>query len=122
MAALPHAAGRKPGALRNGAPFRELPVPSRRLQAALLRREGGDRAMVQVLACVPVFGLEAVLVAVERVIESGNTGVEPVRNVLSRPHEPTPAGRLETAITLVDEPVADAGRYDRLHRKEARHG
>ena len=113
---------RKPGALRNGAPFRELPVPLRRLQAALLRREGGDRAMVQVLACVPVFGLEAVLVAVELVVESGNTSVEHVRNVLSRLHEPAPADKLETAIKLAEEPLADAGRYDRLHRKEACHG
>lgn len=101
---------RKPGA------------PFRRLRAALFRREGGDRAMVQVLACVPTFGLDALLVAVERVLESGNTSVEHVRNVLSRLHERTPTARLEAAITLAREPVADAGRYDRLHGKEARHG
>jgi len=113
---------RKPGALRNGAPFLELPKPLRRLQTALLRREGGDRAMVQVLACVPVFGLEAVLVAAELVLDSSNTSVEHVRNVLSRLHEPAPADKLETTIKLAQEPVADAGRYDRLHGKEACHG
>jgi hypothetical protein len=75
-----------------------------------------------VLACVPVFGLEAVLVAAERVLDSGNTSVEHVRNVLSRLHEPAPADKLETAIKLAQEPVADAGRYDRLHGKEACHG
>ena len=78
--------------------------------------------MVQVLACVPAFGLEAVLVAVELVLDSGNTSVGHVRNVLSRLHEPAPADKLETAIKLAQEPVADAGRYDRLHGKEACHG
>ena len=34
---------RKPGALRNGAPFAEMPEAFRRLQAQLLRRPGGDR-------------------------------------------------------------------------------
>jgi hypothetical protein len=113
---------RKPGALRNGAPFLELPKPLRHLQVALLKREGGDRAMVQVLACVPVFGLEAVLVAVELVLDSGNTSVEHVRNVLSRLHEPAPAANLETALKLAQEPVADTGRYDRLHGKEVCNG
>jgi transposase len=112
---------RKPGALRNGAPFLGLPEPLRSLQAALLKRPGGDRAMVQVLACVPVFGLEAVLVAAELVLESGNTSVEHVRNVLSRLHEPTPAAPLETALQLAEEPVADTSRYDRLYPQESGH-
>ena len=40
---------RKPGALRNGAPFADLPGPLQRLRAALLREVGGDRVMAQVL-------------------------------------------------------------------------
>jgi transposase len=36
---------RKPGALRNGAPFAELPEPLLRLSRALLRREGGERVI-----------------------------------------------------------------------------
>ena len=43
---------RKPGALRNGAPFTELPDSFRQLQAQLLKRPGGDREMVDVLALV----------------------------------------------------------------------
>ena len=112
---------RKPGALRNGAPFLDLPEPLRRLQAALLKRDGGDRVMVQVLACVPVFGLEAVQVATELVLESGNTSVEHVRNVLSRLHEPAPPTLLETTLALVEDPVADTSRYDRLHAQEVDH-
>jgi len=34
---------RKPGALRNGAPFLELPAAFKRLQALLLKQPGGDR-------------------------------------------------------------------------------
>ena len=64
---------RKPGALRNGAPFEDMPQPLLKLQAALLRRERqeGGRLMARVLAAVPAHGLEAVLVAVELVLESG---------------------------------------------------
>lgn len=43
---------RKPGALRNGAPFHEFPDSFRRLQGRLLKRLGGDREMVDVLFLV----------------------------------------------------------------------
>jgi len=39
---------RKPGALRNGAPFKTMPEPLQHLQAHLLRHPGGDRVMAQV--------------------------------------------------------------------------
>ena len=56
---------RKPGALRNGAPFAEMPAPLRSLQRALHQRPGGERIMADVLACVPKHGLETVLTAVK---------------------------------------------------------
>lgn len=40
---------RKPGALRNG-PFAEMPDAFRQLQGHLLKRPGGDREMVEILA------------------------------------------------------------------------
>ncbi len=43
---------RKPGALRNGAPFVELPEAFRTLQQHPLKKLGGDREMVDVLALV----------------------------------------------------------------------
>ena len=43
---------RKPGALRNGAPFGEMPEPFRMLQAKILRQPGGDREMVDILSLV----------------------------------------------------------------------
>jgi transposase len=111
---------RKPGALRNGAPFADLPEPLQKLRHALLRRPGGDRVMAQVLTAVPRFGLEAVLVAVDLVLESGRPSAEHVLNVLARLQEgPTPQA-VETCLTVKAEPVADPQRYDAL-REEVSH-
>jgi transposase len=109
---------RKPGVLRNGAPFADLPEALKKLQAALFRRPGGDRVMAQVLAAVPAAGLDAVLVAVELVLESGAVSAEHVLNVVARlTAAPTPE-RVETAIAIAEEPTADTGRYDRLRQAE----
>ena len=56
---------RKPGALRNGAPFAGMPDGFRRLQAHLLKRVGGDREMVEILALVLQHDEQGVLCAVE---------------------------------------------------------
>jgi len=114
---------RKPGALRNGAPFEDMPPPLIKLQAALLRRERqeGSRVMARVLAAVPAHGLEAVLVAVELVLESGMHSAEHVLNVLARLNQhPLPA-RVETSLKLNEEPLADTARYDSLTGQEVSH-
>ena len=96
---------RKPGALRNGAPFADMPDPLQRLRGLLLKREGGDRIMAKVLAAVPKAGLEAVLVAVELVLESGNPSAEHVENVLSRlKHTPAPE-QVETRCRSARPPL-----------------
>ncbi len=112
---------RKPGAIRNGAPFEDLPAPLQRLRHALLRREGGDRVIAQVLAAVPVHGLESVLVAVELVLESGRPSAEHVLNVLGRLREGPPPRSVETTLQVKTAPVADTQRYDSL-RTEVSHG
>jgi hypothetical protein len=43
---------RKPSALRNGVPFAELPDAFRALQQYFLKKPGGDREMVDILALV----------------------------------------------------------------------
>ena len=58
-------------ALRNGAPFAELPEAFRRLQQHLLKHPGGDREMVEILALVLQHDQEAVLCAVELALEAG---------------------------------------------------
>jgi transposase len=114
---------RKPGALRNGAPFEDMPQPLIKLQAALLRheRQEGNRLMAKVLAAVPAHGLKDVLVAVELVLESGIHSAEHVLNVLARLKQlPLPA-QVETSLKLKEEPQADTARYDSLTGQEVSH-
>ena len=105
---------RKPGALRNGAPFADLPLPFKRLQALLLQRPGGDREMVDVLARVPRHGVDAVQMAVEWALEANTPSREHVFNLLSRLESPQSPPPLVTALALTEEPKADVARYDTL--------
>lgn len=105
---------RKPGALRNGAPFADLPKPLRLLKRGLRRHTHGDRIMMQVLAAVPIAGLEPVLVAVELVLESGSLSAEHILNVLARLTSTAPPPCVETSLQLKVAPVANTARYDRL--------
>jgi transposase len=114
---------RKPGALRNGAPFADLPEPLQQLRRALLREEGGDRVMAQVLAIVPGTGLDAVLVAVQLALEnappSGRVSVEHVLNVLTRLNTAPRPGNVSTALQVSTPPLADTARYDQLRTTAA---
>jgi transposase len=116
---------RKPGALRNGAPFAEMPEAFRRLQAHLLKRPGGDREMVEILALVLQHDEQAVLCAVELALEAGVPAKTHILNLLHRlldkKQAHVPALDAPQALRLALEPKADAGRYDRLRGKAARH-
>ena len=114
---------KKPGALRNGAPFADLPIPLLQLQTALRRKERqqADRIMAKVLSLVPTHGLEAVLVAVELVLESGVPSAEHVSNVLARLKQTDRPALIETTLKLNEEPQADTARYDRLNKQEVPH-
>lgn len=107
---------RKPGALRNGAPFLELPESFRRLQTVLLKRSGGDREMVEILALVLHHDEDAVVAAVELALESGVPSKLLVLNLLGRLIEksPPPLVTAPQALALADEPQANISRYDRL--------
>lgn len=114
---------RKPGALRNGAPFAEMPLPLLRLQSELRRRERlmGDRIMASVLANVPVHGLDAVLIAVAQVLDSGVPSAEHILNVLNRLKPPPIQTHISTSLILREEPLANTARYDSLNAKEIDH-
>jgi hypothetical protein len=112
---------RKPGALRNGAPFKEFPDGFKRLQAALTKRLGGDREMVEILALVLHHDEQAVLTAVELALESGVPSKLHILNLLGRLVESTPPAPITTPQDLVlrIEPQANVIRYDSL--REDRH-
>jgi transposase len=115
---------RKPGALRNGAPFADMPEAFRRLQAQLLRHPGGDREMVDILALVLQHDEEAVLCAVELALEDGVATKTHILNVLHRLTDgkgTTAVIDAPQALVLGQEPRADIERYDALRDREARH-
>lgn len=114
---------RKPGALRNGAPFLELPPAFRQLQDHMLRKPGGDREMVDILALVLQHDEQAVLTAVELALAEGVPTKTHVLNLLHRlvdgkvingPPLDTPQ-----ALTLQREPKANVERYDALRNQVA---
>ena len=117
---------RKPGALRNGAPFKDwqLPKAMSRVRARLSRRHDGDRQMVTVLAAVLADGLDAVERACAEALDAGTCSADVVLNVLARRRDPHPKApeSIETPenLRLRHPPRADCQRYDRL--RELGHG
>ena len=79
-----------------------------------MRDTGGDKIMAQVLAVIPSAGLDAVLVAVELVLESGAVSAEHVINVVARLKAGPVPECVETSLTLNEAPLADTRRYDTL--------
>lgn len=112
---------RKPGALRNGAPFAEFPEGFKRLQSVLLKRPGGDREMVEILALVLHHDEQAVLTAVEMALDAGVPSKQHVLNLLGRLVELPPPAPIDApqALLLKIEPQANVTRYDSL--REVRH-
>lgn len=109
---------RKPGALRNGAPFLELPLAFRQLQEQMLRRPGGDREMADILALVLHHDEQAVLRAAELALEAGVATKTHVLNLLHRLIDGKTIGGPDVdtppALTLLREPEANVERYDGL--------
>ena len=116
---------RKPGALRNGAPFVEMPEAFRQLQGHLLKRPGGDREMVEILALVLQHDEQAVLCAVELALEAGVPAKTHILNLLHRliDGKSEQVARIDApqALALRREPRANVERYDTLRGKEMRH-
>ncbi len=109
---------RKPGALRNGMPFREwdLPISIQRVRDRILKQPKGDRGFVELLLVARDVGLEPLEVACDLVLEGNVVTAAVVMNALRRLIAPTQP----TLLTVPDmlklriEPLADCGRYDHL--------
>jgi len=116
---------RKPGALRNGAPFKRMTLPPAmtRVQARLASVEGGDRQMVDLLVAAHQQSVEAVEAACAEALEAGLRSADAIINILARRGAPEPAETVTPPahLRLREEPVADCARYDRLIA-EARRG
>jgi hypothetical protein len=111
---------RKPGALRNGAPFAGLPKSFKQLRTALMKRDGGDREMADILALVLHHDEKLVEQAVREAIASGIVSKTHILNRLSRLLDRPPPAALEPppVLSLIDEPVANTERYDHLREND----
>ncbi len=111
---------RKPGALRNGAPFKDwvLPAAMERVRRKLAGVDDGNRQMVDILTAVLADGLPAVEAACAEAIAQGVHSADVVLNILARQRDPGRPANILTpaALTLRHAPIADCARYDNLRR------
>ncbi|WEK48976.1 MAG: IS21 family transposase [Candidatus Kaistia colombiensis] len=111
---------RKPGALRNGAPFKDwiLPASLERVRRKLATVPDGGRQMVSILTAVLSDGLPAVEAACGEALAEGVHSADVILNILARAREPVRTVTIMTpdALRLNHEPVADCARYDNLRR------
>jgi transposase len=109
---------RKPGALRNGAPFKGWVLPSglERVRRKLAGSADGDRQMVAILSAVLSDGLAAVETACLAALREGVHSADVILNILARRREPPlpQAVMAPDALRLRLVPTADCSRYDRL--------
>ncbi len=112
---------RKPGAMRNGAPFKGWVLPGAlgRVRQKLRAVPDGDRQMVRILSAALIDGIPAVEAACAEALEAGLCSSDVVLNALSRQRQPAPPPLIPVpnALTLQLQPVADCARYDTLRRQ-----
>jgi transposase len=109
---------RKPGALRNGAPFYDwsLPAAIQKIRELLMPKTGGDKQVVAILVAITQHGLEAVTVACELALSDKVISADYILNILGRLH-PTPAAidvPTPDNLQLQREPESNCSRYDAL--------
>jgi len=111
---------KKPGALRNGAPFKNwaLPPALTQVRAKLKQHADGDRQFVKVLGAVLDHGLAAVEAACAEALEAGIASGDVILTVLARRQQPAAPPSITTpaALRLKIEPTADCGRYDSIRK------
>ena len=113
---------RKPGALRNGAPFKDWDLPGaikKVLNGLQNRFNDWDRQFVAILNAVPFYGLEAVNKACQQAMDMNTVSKEVVLNLLNRFHDQDSASDIGIPphLILKQEPIADCRRYDCLMRE-----
>lgn len=80
----------KPGALRNGQPFKDWPLPNAiiRLQKKILKQMKGDRAMVRLLTIMAEYSEDVAVTAAEIALEENLITPEALQNIINRLIEP----------------------------------
>lgn len=113
---------RKPGALRNGAPFIdwELPPALTQLRRRLGSGDEADRRFVRLLSMVLGDGLGPVEAATAEALEDGTASDDVIVNIIGqRRREPPPPDEITASPALMLTPVVDCARYDLLRGDRA---
>jgi hypothetical protein len=106
--ALPHdpwhylpVLARKPGALRNGDPFRnwDLPPALAQIRRRLAGHDDGDRQFVNILTAVAEAGLDAVEAACAEALSAKLFGRDVVLNILARQRDTAPPRPVATPVS-----------------------
>jgi transposase len=109
---------RKPGALRNGAPFKDWQLPDvlELLKQHYLAQDKGDKEFIKLLMLIVTHDLETVVCACELAVEDKIYNLSVITNILYRlidddRYKPI---KTEQYPVLVCPPVANCHRYDSL--------
>ena len=109
---------RKPGALRNGAPFKDwvLPRSMERIRVRYLKRPGGDRDFVELLLLAQQHDLETINHACETALQNGTGQLSTITNLVHRLTDQQLPAPLNMANYpgLTTLPEANYHRYDTL--------
>lgn len=109
---------RKPGALRNGAPFRDwdLPPALARIWNHLRGTSDGDQQLADILFAAYEHDIDVVEAACAEALKAGLRKADAILNIVSRRTNPPPPKAIEppAPLQLKMAPIADCARYDRL--------
>ncbi len=109
---------RKPGALRNGAPFVDwqLPEAMHQIREHYMAGKGGDREFVDLLLLAQDHGIEVVETACELAVEQNTLRLPAITNLINQLVEPiiTPLNEGYSYPQLTLRPEADCKRYETL--------
>lgn len=112
---------RKPGAVRNGAPFKNWKLPKSIVEVKdiLLERKGGDRECVNVLLQLRNYSLEDVGFACEMALCEKVINSDYILNILSRSNAQAKPEEIEIpeSLQLKTDPTDDCERYNELLNK-----
>ena len=110
---------RKPGSLRDGAPFVEwqLPVAMNKIKACYMNTKGGDRDFVELLMQAQQHGMETVAMACDLAVEQKTMRLPAIINLINQLVEPMiePLPHTHCYPQLHITPQANCKRYELLY-------
>jgi transposase len=113
---------RKPGTLRDGAPFIDWQLASsmHKIKVHYMNTKGGDRDFVELLMQVQEHGIEIIETACDLAVEQNTLRLPAIINLMNRLIEPIvdplPDDQLYPKLTVI--PQADCKRYEMLYRAQ----